>query len=533
MESLNLIGQYLLAGINFMLVLTVLVAVHEFGHYWVAKKCGMEVEAFAVMMGGLRKTDLSSRLANPLVPARWVWLIAFAAAAITVVGGLEGWPVMHLAGLASLAVVLPVWVSLRIGVLYGFSPGQSLKFPGIGWGVGLVFLFLSTKFIGIAAGQVLTVMMFGASIALLILYYQPVLRKPEDSKMGEGELEIGGEHVPVQFRPVWSRRSKSGTEFSLLVLPLGGFAAIKGMHPKEDGSETMIANGFYSKAPFKRFLALLAGPAFSIGFGVLLYVLLFTTYGIDKPDDRPVFSQIVKASPADQAGIRPGDTIVSIDGKPTNTYFEVVSTVRVRAGQHLTFKVRRGTEEFDTTVTPKLSDSPEPVMLASGEPSGELRKQGRIGAVASTKLVKLPFGEAVSEAFAAPVRMAAGLANLIRQPGKAKDEVGGVGSIAKATYEATNEGLRVVLLLAAGLSISLGFMNLLPVPPLDGGQMVVAFVEMLRRGRRLSIQVQNRVSTVGMMLVMALVVSVLMVDMGRFLGKPDPKQREFVETKSK
>ena len=117
MESLNLIGQYLLAGINFMLVLTVLVAVHEFGHYWVAKKCGMEVEAFAVMMGGLRKTDLSSRLANPLVPARWVWLIAFAAAAITVVGGLEGWPVMHLAGLASLAVVLPVWVSLRIGVL--------------------------------------------------------------------------------------------------------------------------------------------------------------------------------------------------------------------------------------------------------------------------------------------------------------------------------------------------------------------------------------------------------------------------------
>lgn len=532
MDSFNVIGQYLLTAFNFMAVLTILVAVHELGHYWVAKACGMEVDAFAVMMGGIRKTDLSQRLKRKLLSSKILWALAAVCAIFTVVGGLEGIPALHLVGLFGLAVAIPVWVTTRIGALYDFPLGQSFKYLGFAWTAGIAFLYFSTRFQNVALGQVLTLLGFGSAIGLLVLYYQPVLRKPEDSKMGEGELEIEGQTIPVQFRPVLSHKAKNGTEFSLLALPLGGFAAIKGMHPKADGSETTIDGGFYSKSPFARFLTLLAGPAFSIAFALVLYITLFSTVGIDRPDLSPTIGAVAPDGPLAKGGLKQGDRVVSIDGKPISAFFDMVKTVRDQAGKPLQFVYERDGKTLTATVVPKSSEVPSPVIGPDMEPTDEMRIQGKVGAGPNTKLVKLTFGEATREAFAMPVRMAGGLLSLVTQPSKAKDEVGGVGSIAKATYEATNEGLRVVLLLAAGLSMSLGFMNLLPVPPLDGGQMVVAFVEMLRRGRRLSIQVQNRVSTVGMMLVMALIVGVLMVDAGRFLGKaPEKSESPAVEQK--
>jgi regulator of sigma E protease len=93
------------------------------------------------------------------------------------------------------------------------------------------------------------------------------------------------------------------------------------------------------------------------------------------------------------------------------------------------------------------------------------------------------------------------------------------------TSEAVQDGIGSVIKVAALISISVGIMNLLPIPPLDGGQMVVAFAEMLRGGRRLSMKVQGTVSTVGLGLVMLLIVSAFAADFQRFVGakKPPPK----------
>lgn len=533
MDSYQLLGQYLLTGINLMVVLTVLVAVHELGHYWVARLFGMHVDAFAVMMGGIRKGDLASRLPKPLLPARWVWLAAAAATACIIVGAFERIAGLHIVGLAALAVVIPIWVATRIGALYGFPLGQSLRYLGFGWFAGFLALFFSTRFEKLQLGQVLTVLLFASSIALLILYYQPVLRKPEDAKMGEGELEIDGERVEVPFRPLWSRKAANGTEFSFLALPLGGFAAIKGMHPKADGSETKIPGGFYSKSPFARFLVLLAGPVFSIAFGLLLYVVLFTTIGVERPLNEPVIGAVAEGRAAAKAGLIAGDRVISIDGKPVQTFFQIIEKVRDNPNVPMAVVYERKGQRLATTVVPEMDETPSPVITPDLDRSEVLAKQAKWGAVWQTRPERLGLGEAFAEAWTMPVKMASGLFGLVKNPGRAKDEVGGVGTIAKATYQATEAGLSVVLMLAAGLSISLGFMNLLPVPPLDGGQMVVAFVEMLRGGRRLSIQVQNAVSTVGMVLVFALIASVLTIDMGRFLGKDAKENGPSVTRPSK
>jgi len=436
------------------------------------------------------------------------------------IGGLEGFPIVQTLGLFLLAIALPVWVATRIGALYRFSIGRMLKPLAGSWLAGMAFLLITTGLKNVDTIQALTVLFFASSVGVLLLYYQPVLHKAEDAPMGEGELDIDGEKVPVQFRPVIARRAKDGTEFSLLLLPLGGFAAIRGMHPKPDGSETQVEAGFYSKSPLARWIVLFAGPLFSVLFGLILYTLLFVTVGEDRAVNQPILGPVREGAPAAVGGLKPGDKVVSVAGTPVSTFYDMLVIVRDRAGQPLEFVYERDGKRATTTITPQADQAPTPVISNKLEPTEARKVQGKIGAGWTSRRVALSLPEAMARAWQAPVRMVEGFVGLIKNPARAKDEVGGAATLATVTYHALEEGLAVLLGLAAGLSISLGIMNLLPVPPLDGGQMVVAFVEMLRRGRRLSIEVQQMVSTVGMVLVLALVIGVLAVDLNRFLGRP-------------
>lgn len=528
MSGLAQIWGYFETAIVFMVVLTVLVAVHELGHFWFARMFGMRVDAFAVMMGGRRSTDLRPYLRRPLAPTALVWAGYAIAVLLVLAGSLGRVDLLYTLGLALLAVPLPLWVAVRIGALYHQPLLATVKSMGYSWLAFLGILFVATRLKGVGVNEVLTLLFFGSLIGLLMVYYHPVAHKPEDAPMGRGEIALGDdaggdegpERVEVRFRPLLSRIDRHGTEFSLLALPLGGFAAIHGMHPKDDGSETRIESGFYSKSPLARFLVLLAGPLFSVLFGVVLLVGLFTMVGVEKPVNEARFGAVLSGKPADRAGLKPGDRVLSVDAKPVQTWYELISEVRDRPGMPLRLVVERGSRQFAVTVTPEKDAEPTPVLGPDLEPTAKMRVQGKIGAAISTRFERVPFGEAWVRAGTAPVAMVAGLLSLATQPSRAKEEFGGPASVVTLTHTATSEGLPKVITLAAMLSVSLGIMNLLPFPPLDGGQMVIAFVEMLRRGRRLSMQVQHVISTVGMLLVMALVVGVAMLDVSRFVGGP-------------
>lgn len=517
MDSLLQLGNYLVSAFAIMAILTVLVYVHELGHYWFARVFGMHVDAFAVMMGGIRATDLSSRLKRPLAPGHLVALVGSAAAAAAFFGGKNGVAWLYVVGLVVLGLVVPVWIATRIGALYQMSLGEAMRPIALSW-VVLGGLTAVTSRGDVTVSQALSVLALASTVGLLILYYHPMARKPEDAPMGEGSLVLDGQPEPVRFRPLWSRRNREGTEFSLLALPLGGFAAIRGMHPKPDGSEVQIEGGFYSKPAWQRFVVLFAGPLFSVAFGVTLLTATFATFGVEQPLNRPVLGAIAPGSAAEKAGIRAGDVVRSIDGQPVATYFDIIRVVRANAGNELRFEIDRGGKRLQATVVPIADVAPTPVIDEKLQLTDERKVQGKFGAIWKTERVSLPLGEAVVRAAVQPVEMVAGLGRLAAEPSRAKDEVGSVGSIAAATSVAVNTGFDKVLWIAAMLSISLGIMNLLPVPPLDGGQMVVALVEMFRR-RRLSIRVQHTVSTVGFVLICALVLGLLASDINRFTGR--------------
>lgn len=519
MEPLQQLAGYVQAGVNFLVIITFLVAIHEMGHYLVARACGMKVDAFGVMMGGLRAADLSERLAKPLASGRWVAAVFGLSAGFAIAGGLGGQPPAMAFGMFGLAVVVPVWVALRLQALYHLpivNTGKTLGFAALG---AIVLLWFTTRFQGVSAAQVLFLVGVAGWLAVLILYYTPVLHKEEDAPAGAGHLEIDGERVAVPFRPLCSRKAKSGTEFSLLVLPLGGFAMIRGMHPKADGSETSVEGGFYSKPPLARLAVLFAGPLFSMLLGVVLLFGLFVVHGQDKPVNEAVIGSVIKDSAAEKAGLKVGDRVTRVDGKSVRTWYDMVAEVRDKPARPMTLDVQRGAEALAIRVTPKVSDTPRPVLGPDLEPTGELRRQSQIGAAPQAKPVPMAAGEALSLAAQQPLGLAVGLATLARQPSELKENVGGLGSVVEQTHKATETGWWSVVFLAAMLSISLGVMNLLPIPPLDGGQMLVAFIELLRGGRRLSIQVQNAVSALGMVAILMLVVGLAVIDVDRFVGR--------------
>ena len=530
MEALGTLGHYLVTVVVGLVVLTVLVYVHELGHYLAAKRMGMDVKAFAIFMGGVRKTDLQPWVKAPLAPARTVAIVLAASFSAVLVGAVAKLTPLYYVGLVATGVAVPVWVMFRLAALYHVSPWKVLGTLGKSLGVAAVVLFLGTRFQGVDPNMLVGVATGATLIALMIVYYIPIgQREVEDDKQGFGEITVpsregGTEKVPVRFRPLWYRTGKDGTEFSLLLLPLGGFALISGMHAKPDGSEVNVERGFYSKGPWQRLLVLFAGPFFSVAFGMAVLIALFTIVGKAEPDTRPIIGLVTNDSGAGKAGLKVGDEIVAIDGVPISSFYELTVQVgdnwrEVSEGKYepipAQVSYRRDGAVSTVTVVPMVDDEPMPLRDENMELTDELAVQARLGVLYGDRMVRTSFIAATKEAVDAPVLMVTSLASIVIKPSSAGEQVAGPTTMAKVTSAAVESGPYYVIWFAAMLSISLGVLNLLPIVPLDGGQMVVAFVEMLRGGRRLSIKMQTVLANTGIGLLVLLFLAASAVDLGR------------------
>ncbi len=521
MESLNALLDLARGAVTFFLVLTVLIAVHELGHYWVAKLFGMKVDAFAVMVGGIRKTPLEATAPKKMVPASWVAAAYSATAVVAFVSANQRFLAAFEFAMLLLGCVLPVWIALRLANLYHMQPIDALRRLGACYMVGLFLLAFGTGFRGVTLINVLAVLIGASLVGLLIIYYAPLGMKIDDNddSMGHGAIQVNNEPMHVRYRPIWHTTNKEGTEFSLLALPLGGFAKIRGMVPKEDGGEAKILGGFYTKPAFARLMTLFAGPLFSVVLGVLILFSAFAVFGVHRPTEAPVIGGTSPKGAAAQAGLKDGDRFVSIDGQPITNFYDAVAVVRDRGGKAIPIVIERAGIRLEKTVTPILDEEPTMVLGADLQPTGQFKRQGKLGIGPEVKTNKVGPAEALQEAFAVPGRSVRSFIGLFMNADAFKANVGGPAAIASATQEASRSGFESVLLLAGQLSIAVGIMNLLPVPPLDGGQMVVAFAEMLRGGRRLSLKVQHTISTVGFMLVLTLMLFALSQDIGRNVGR--------------
>jgi regulator of sigma E protease len=345
-------------------------------------------------------------------------------------------------------------------------------------------------------------------------------------------LESGEVDDPVLERRPDGPVLRETTRFTIRLLPLGGFVRIKGMLPEEDGGETRIPGGFYKHPPIQRLAVLFAGPLFSVLAGLVILIPYFMIEGKPVRLHDPVFGIVAPTGPAAKAGLEKGDRIVAIDGVPTHDFYDIIVKVRESDGKALLFTYERNGVTKTTTVVPASGGEPTPVWGADLEPTHELKVQGRMGVAPNVFMARVSLRDAIATSAMVPVITIGGLIQDVLHPKHLSDDVGGPVAMVQGTAEATREGIMGVLWLTAMLSISLGIFNLLPVPPLDGGQMVMSFAELLRRGRRLSIQAQGLAVTMGLSVVGLLVVCVLYIDIHRIVAPANsPMPPSAVQTK--
>ncbi|QJA05341.1 RIP metalloprotease RseP [Thermosulfurimonas marina] len=321
----------------------------------------------------------------------------------------------------------------------------------------------------------------------------------------------------VGFGPVLLSRQLGETEFCLSAVPLGGYVKLLGENPETPLSPEERPRSFSEKPLWQRALIVAAGPLFNLLLAWLVFALFFGVKG--KPQVLPEVGKVLSGSPAEAAGLRPGDLILSVNGRPVRTWEELTERVRKEGLRPLLLEVRRQKEVLQIRLVPQLREVRNLF--------GEKEKVPVIGIVASGRVLteKVPpwraFWEALVRVGELTRLTVVALVKLLERA-LPLSSLGGPLLIAQMAGQQARQGLLALLLFSGVLSVNLAVINLLPVPMLDGGHLVFYAVEALR-GRPLSPRTQERIQKVGLALLIALMVLVFYNDLARLFPRWVPR----------
>jgi len=317
-----------------------------------------------------------------------------------------------------------------------------------------------------------------------------------------------------------SRKKIKMPLYSLNLIPLGGFVKILG----EDGEKKNDPNSFASQPVSKRFAVLIAGVVMNFLLGVLLLTFghwwgfpeLIGDDNTTAKDPRVQVVEVVPDSPAKEAGLQLGDTIKSIslsdeEKVEVGSIKDVQETTKNQAGEEIVLEVLRGDDTYRLKVTPR-KDPPE----------GE----GSLGIVlARTGIVNYPLHQALVisvERSVNLIRVMIGylsdiLGKLIKSE-KVQVELAGPVGIVVLTNQMKEMGWAYLLQFAAFLSINLAFINLFPLPALDGGRIIFLGIEKIK-GKPVSQKVEQVIHAIGLYLLLFLMLLISFKDFFRFSDK--------------
>ena len=323
-------------------------------------------------------------------------------------------------------------------------------------------------------------------------------------------LGIGVKAFALGFGPkLWSHRSGM-TEYRLCALPLGGYVMLAGESPDNAEEPEFPKELLFSLRPvWQRMCVVAAGPIFNFILAWGIYWALFASQG--QMGLAPTIGQVLPESPAASAGIQANDNILSVNGRAITFWEDLTELVQASEGKALNLEIKRGKEHVALSVTPELRERKNVF--------GETVKSPMLGIVAAREIVTLELDATQSlklsakETWRAIVNMVTALIKMIERVVPA-DSIGGPILIVQLINREAQEGIVGVLALAAALSANLGFVNLLPIPVLDGGHLALFSLEGITR-KPLSIRARNAAMRLGIAMLAALMLFATYNDLRR------------------
>jgi regulator of sigma E protease len=340
----------------------------------------------------------------------------------------------------------------------------------------------------------------------------------------------------IGFGPALLKKRWGETEYVLAALPLGGYVRMASREDEataflEGGSENsataaapkddfdpnaMIPFGpkpipesrwFESKPLVLRLVIMLAGVTMNALLAYVIYAGLLLHSGM--PTLVPVAAAVTAGKPAAAAGVQAGDSIVSLNGHSLRGWEALLDTIGASAGRPIDLGLMRKGEPVHVTVTP----APETVVDPA---TGKKQTLGRIGLMATEGFTPISPGQALGAAWGLTIdngsRIFSALGALAH--GVGVKDLGGPIAIAQVSVQAARNGIETLLLLVALISINLAIFNLLPIPILDGGQIVLNVAEAIR-GSAFSTQTRERILKGGLLIIGLLFVTVMFNDISR------------------
>src|SRR5712672_2672255 len=305
---------------------------------------------------------------------------------------------------------------------------------------------------------------------------------------------------------------RHGTRWKISAIPLGGYVKFFGddseaSTPSPEMLASMTeeerAGSFHHKKVGPRAAIVAAGPVANFLLAIVIFTCLFTFFG--KPSTTARVDQVEAGSAAAAAGFQAGDVVTAIDGNLIGSFSDMQRIVSIRAGEKLTFTVKRGDSPLQLQGTPELKEVKDNF--------GNVHRLGVLGITRATNpgdvltervnpATALWLG--VKETWFVVDRTLAYVGGVFTGR-EAADQVGGPLRIAQISGQVATIGVAALVHLAAVLSISIGLLNLFPVPLLDGGHLLFYAVEAVR-GRPLSDRAQEMGFRIGLGLVLMLMV---------------------------
>lgn len=444
----------------FVIALAILVAVHELGHFWVARRLGVKVLQFSIGFG------------RPLL--RWV-------------GGPDRTEYV-IAGIPLGGFVK--MLDEREGDVDTAERHRAFNRQGLWTRVAIVaagpvfnFLFAIVVYWGIlVVGDSGTRALIGTVAA--------------DSIAADAGLAAGDELIEVDGRrtPTWE-----SAVFALMAEALDG-EDLPLLVRDPNGAERVTVLDGVDLSTLPDDPAILSNLGLTVARPVLL----------------PILGEVMAGEPAEQAGLQPGDRVLTSDGEPVESWKSWVEMVQAHPGETMSVRIARADRELVVMVTPRSAPGPD----------GDI---GRIGAAVEVPdelfaeyrtVIRLGPIDAIGAAVIRTVDMAALMLRVIWRmlTGQASvDNLSGPIAIAETAGKTASYGADYYLKFLAIVSISLGVLNLLPVPVLDGGHLLYFAIEAVK-GSPLSEQAQMHGQRIGIALIAGLMTLAFYVDISRLLG---------------